>query len=117
MQPVRTCCNHSAYTQTSTTISDETTTMAASSPPAQTTLIIGGSNGTATLCAILGDKSKPVNENHTLRVATRSSRKYVDGGRPRVWRCTEKKHLSDIVSADFLPTRILTHVGVNPVDI
>eukprot|EP00580_Thalassiosira_gravida_P015285 CAMPEP_0201663594 /NCGR_PEP_ID=MMETSP0494-20130426/5333_1 /ASSEMBLY_ACC=CAM_ASM_000839 /TAXON_ID=420259 /ORGANISM="Thalassiosira gravida, Strain GMp14c1" /LENGTH=717 /DNA_ID=CAMNT_0048142213 /DNA_START=151 /DNA_END=2304 /DNA_ORIENTATION=- len=85
--------------------------MATSSPPAQTTLLIGGSNGTATLCAILGDKSKPVNANHTLRVATRSSRRFLDGGRPRVWRCKEKKHLSDVISADFLPTRILTHVG------
>ncbi|KAL7529601.1 hypothetical protein ACHAXR_003048 [Thalassiosira sp. AJA248-18] len=85
--------------------------MATSSPPAQTTLIIGGSNGTATLSAILGDKSKPVNANHTLRVATRSSHKYLDNGSPRVWRCSEKKHLSDVVSADFLPTRILTHVG------
>jgi len=28
-----------------------------------------------------------------------------------VWRCTEKKHLSDVVAADFLPTRLITHVG------
>jgi hypothetical protein len=28
-----------------------------------------------------------------------------------VWRCDEKKHISDLVSADFLPTRMLTHVG------
>eukprot|EP00579_Thalassiosira_antarctica_P031757 CAMPEP_0201998168 /NCGR_PEP_ID=MMETSP0905-20130828/5003_1 /ASSEMBLY_ACC=CAM_ASM_000554 /TAXON_ID=420261 /ORGANISM="Thalassiosira antarctica, Strain CCMP982" /LENGTH=289 /DNA_ID=CAMNT_0048554059 /DNA_START=6 /DNA_END=872 /DNA_ORIENTATION=+ len=87
------------------------TTPSSHSPPAQTTLVIGGSNGTSTLCAILGDKSKPINANHTLRVATRSSHKYLDGGSPRVWRCNEKKHLSDVVSADFLPTRILTHVG------
>mmetsp|Transcript_1629 Transcript_1629/g.3491 ORF Transcript_1629/g.3491 Transcript_1629/m.3491 type:complete len:712 (+) Transcript_1629:50-2185(+) len=85
--------------------------MASSPPPQQTTLLIGGSNGTSTLCAILGDKSKPVNANHTLRVATRSSNKYLDNGSPRVWRCNEKKHLSDVVSADFLPTRVLTHVG------
>ena len=79
---------------------------------AQTTLLIGGSNGTSTLCAILGDKSKPVNANHTLRVATRSPTKYLnETGSPRVWRCKEKKHISDVVSADFLPTRVLTHVG------
>ena len=28
-----------------------------------------------------------------------------------MWRCNEKKHLSDVVSADFLPTRIISHVG------
>jgi len=28
-----------------------------------------------------------------------------------VWRCTEKKHISDVVAADFLPTRLITHVG------
>ena len=83
------------------------------SQPPQTTLLIGGSNGTSTLCAILGDKSKPQNLNHTLRVATRSGTKYLDndGCSPRVWRCNEKKHLSDVVSADFLPTRIISHVG------
>ena len=87
--------------------------MTTSSPPAQTTLLIGGSNGTSTLCAILGDKSKPVNANHTLRLATRSAHRFLDdgGSKPRVWRCEEKKHLSDVVSADFLPTRTLTHVG------
>lgn len=85
---------------------------ATSSPPAQTTLLIGGSNGTSTLCAILGDKSKPINQNHCLRVATRSANKYrLTNGSPRTWRCNEKKHISDVVAADFLPTRILTHVG------
>ncbi|KAL7500069.1 hypothetical protein ACHAWT_009940 [Skeletonema menzelii] len=81
--------------------------------PPQTTLLIGGSNGTATLCAILGDKSNPANANHVLRVATRSGDKYLDDNKaaPRVWRCTEKKHLSDVVAADFLPTRLITHVG------
>ena len=82
-----------------------------SQPPAQTTLLIGGSNGTSTLCAILGDKSKQNNTNHTLRVATRSSNKYLDNGSPRTWRCKEKKHLSDVVAADFLPTRVITHLG------
>ncbi|KAL3806619.1 hypothetical protein ACHAXA_004423 [Cyclostephanos tholiformis] len=87
--------------------------MSTSPPPPQTTLLIGGSNGTATLCAILGDRSNPHNANHTLRVATRSAGTYLndDGSSPRVWRCGEKKHLSDLVSADFLPTRMLTHVG------
>ncbi|KAL9184640.1 hypothetical protein ACHAXT_012610 [Thalassiosira profunda] len=80
-------------------------------PPRQTTLLVGGSNGTATLCAILGDRSNPANDGHTLRVATRSSAKYLDRGAPRTWRCAEKKHLSDVVSADFLPTRSVTHVG------
>lgn len=28
-----------------------------------------------------------------------------------MWRCAEKKHLSDVVAADFLPTRLITHVG------
>ena len=28
-----------------------------------------------------------------------------------MWRCTEKKHISDVVAADFLPTRLITHVG------
>lgn len=91
----------------------------------QTTLLIGGSNGTATLCAILGDKSNPVNANHTLRVATRSAHTYLDNNSnskdsagaatgatsPRVWRCQEKKHISDLLSANFLPTRVVTHVG------
>lgn len=79
----------------------------------QTTLLIGGSNGTATLCAILGDKSNPANANHTLRVATRSPKTYLndDGVSPREWRCQEKKHLSDLLSADCLPTRTVTHVG------
>ena len=83
------------------------------SAPAQTTLLVGGSNGTATLCAILGNKSNPANANHVLRVATRSGNKYLDDKQeqPRVWRCTEKKHLSDVVAADFLPTRMITHVG------
>ncbi|KAK1744265.1 hypothetical protein QTG54_004798 [Skeletonema marinoi] len=83
------------------------------SPPPQTTLLIGGSNGTSTLCAILGDKSNPANANHVLRVATRSGHKYLDDNQaaPRVWRCTEKKHISDVVAADFLPTRLITHVG------
>jgi hypothetical protein len=82
-------------------------------PPPQTTLLVGGSNGTSTLCAILGDKSNPANKNHVLRVATRSGHKYLDDNKeaPRVWRCTEKKHLSDVVAADFLPTRLITHVG------
>lgn len=90
--------------------------MATSSPAAQTTLLIGGSNGTATLAAILGDKSNPRNANHILRVATRST-KYLDPsssggvGEPRVWRCTEKQHLSDLVAADIFPTRVITHVG------
>lgn len=90
----------------------------------QTTLLIGGSNGTATLCAILGDKSNPVNANHTLRVATRSAQTYLDNTNnnadatldaaslsPRVWRCQEKKHISDLLSANFFPTRVVTHVG------
>lgn len=87
--------------------------MAAAPPSSQTTLLIGGSNGTATLCAILGDRSNPENAGHTLRVATRSSGRYLneEDGSPRVWRCSEKKHLSDVVSADFLPTRTVTHVG------
>jgi len=87
--------------------------MASSTPPSQTTLLIGGSNGTATLCAILGDRSNPLNANHTLRVATRSAKNYLndDASSPRVWRCSERKHISDLVSADFLPTRTLTHVG------
>ncbi|KAL7530473.1 hypothetical protein ACHAWF_003390 [Thalassiosira exigua] len=87
----------------------------APSPPSdrQTTLLLGGSNGTATLCAILGDRSNPRNDGHVLRVATRSSAKYLDddAASPRAWRCTEKQHLSDVVSADFLPTRTVTHVG------
>ena len=83
-------------------------------PLRQTTLLIGGSNGTATLCAILGDKSNPINAGHVLRVATRSSSKYLDPkekNQPRTWRCEEKKHLSDVFSADVLPTRIVSHVG------
>ena len=86
---------------------------AASAFPPQTTLLIGGSNGTATLCAILGDKSNPNNINHTLRVATRSAKTYLneDGVIPRVWRCQEKKHISDLVASDMLPTRVMTHVG------
>lgn len=87
--------------------------MTASAFPPQTTLLIGGSNGTATLCAILGDKSNPNNMNHTLRVATRSAKTYLneDGLTPRVWRCQEKKHISDLVASDMLPTRVTTHVG------
>ena len=93
----------------------------------QTTLLVGGSNGTATLCAILGDKANPVNANHTVRVATRSAHTYLDTANnnatvnagdsaasvfpPRVWRCQEKKHISDLVSANFFPTRVITHVG------
>ena len=88
-------------------------TAATSAFPPQTTLLIGGSNGTATLCAILGDKSNTTNTNHTVRVATRSAKTYLndDGLTPRVWRCTEKKHISDLVASDMLPTRITTHVG------
>jgi len=80
---------------------------------AQTTLLIGGSNGTATLTAILGDNSNPINQSHILRVATRSGKKYLanDGVTPRTWRCEEKRHLSDLVSADILPTRKIVHVG------
>ena len=45
-------------------------------------------------------------------MATRSSTKYLnDDSSPRTWRCNEKKHISDVISADFLPTRIITHVG------
>eukprot|EP00804_Cyclotella_cryptica_P002233 CCRYP_019739-RA/>CCRYP_019739-RA protein AED:0.01 eAED:-0.01 QI:0/0/0/1/1/1/2/0/716 len=93
----------------------------------QTTLLVGGSNGTATLAAILGDKSNPANEGHVLRVATRSGKKYlVDkpsdvGGDfngvtssvsvPRTWRCEEKRHLSDLISADIFPTKRIVHVG------
>ena len=87
---------------------------------AQTTLLIGGSNGTATLTAILGDKSNPSNTHHTLRVATRSGDKYLqttkttDSGvvqEPRTWRCEEKRHISDLIAADILPTRRIVHVG------
>ena len=97
----------------------------------QTTLLIGGSNGTATLTAILGDKSNPANLGHVLRVATRSGAKYLvhrprdsfavndnddDGASetvsvPRTWRCEEKRHLSDLISADIFPTRTIVHVG------
>ena len=84
-----------------------------SSRPSQTTLLIGGSNGTSTLCAILGDKSNPANANHVLRVATRSAHKYLDDDQlaPRVWRCTEKKHITDVVPLEMLPLRLITHVG------
>lgn len=78
----------------------------------QTTLLIGGSNGTATLTAILGDRSNPDNEGHVLRVATRSGDKYLlADGTPRTWRCLEKRHLSDLVSADVFPTRSIVRVG------
>ena len=81
-------------------------------PRAQTTLLIGGSNGTKTLAAILCDKTKKNNENHVVRIATRSSTTFLnDDGSPRSWRCEEKRHISDLVAADFLPHRILTHVG------
>jgi len=78
---------------------------------AQTTLLIGGSNGTATLTAILGDKSNPANAGHVLRVATRSGDKYLNDGKPRTWRCEEKRHISDLIAADILPTRRIVHVG------
>jgi hypothetical protein len=82
----------------------------------QTTLLIGGSNGTATLTAILGDKSNSANASHILRVATRSGDKYLttngDGvAEPRTWRCEEKRHISDLIAADFMPTRKIVHVG------
>ena len=77
----------------------------------QTTLLIGGSNGTATLTAILGDKSSPHNAHHTLRVATRGNNYTLDDGTPRTWRCDEKRHLSDLIAADILPTRRIVHVG------
>ncbi|KAL7463530.1 hypothetical protein ACHAXS_003889 [Conticribra weissflogii] len=88
----------------------------------QTTLLIGGSNGTATLISILCDKSNPRNAGHVVRVATRSAAKYLEndgdgakGGsatrRPRTWRCHEKKHLSDVVSSDLLPVKLVEHVG------
>ena len=45
-------------------------------------------------------------------MATRSSTKYLNNdSSPRTWRCNEKKHISDVISADFLPTRTITHVG------
>jgi hypothetical protein len=82
---------------------------------AQTTLLIGGSNGTATLTAILGDKSNPANTGHVLRVATRSGDKYLidrDAVKePRTWRCEEKRHISDLIAADILPTSRIVHVG------
>lgn len=83
-----------------------------------TTTLVGGSNGTATLCAILGDKHNPRNSGHTIRVVTRSAKKFfndsiTNNGRSEIreWRCHEQKPLTDVFPLPFLPTQWLTHVG------
>mmetsp|Transcript_8904 Transcript_8904/g.13202 ORF Transcript_8904/g.13202 Transcript_8904/m.13202 type:complete len:625 (-) Transcript_8904:2361-4235(-) len=87
-----------------------------------TTTLIGGSNGTATLCAILGDKHNPRNNGHTIRVVTRSPQRFfnsnnndneTNNGRNKIreWRCHEQKPLTDVFPLPFLPTQWLTHVG------
>lgn len=103
----------------------------ASSPPSppprrQTTVLIGGSNGTASLISILGDRSNPANRGHVVRVVTRNPSRFLvrgggggedgdgdgdEGGEILRWRCHEQKPLSDVVPNSLLPTRWVTHVG------
>eukprot|EP00586_Coscinodiscus_wailesii_P019919 CAMPEP_0172516350 /NCGR_PEP_ID=MMETSP1066-20121228/275627_1 /TAXON_ID=671091 /ORGANISM="Coscinodiscus wailesii, Strain CCMP2513" /LENGTH=619 /DNA_ID=CAMNT_0013297791 /DNA_START=66 /DNA_END=1925 /DNA_ORIENTATION=+ len=86
--------------------------MSSPAPPRQTTVLIGGSNGTKTLCSILGDTSHGQNQNHTIRVVTRNTRPFLTSNNtPREWRCNEQKALSDLLPSSLLPTTWITHVG------
>ena len=78
----------------------------------QTTVLIGGSNGNAVLCSILGDRSNPVNEGHTIRVCTRNPTRFLNDsdGSPRLWRCQEQKAF-DLFPWEVLPSSWTTHVG------
>lgn len=84
--------------------------MSSNSSSRQTTVLVGGSNGTATLCAILGDASNPLNEGHTVRVCTRNSSRFLSGNKPREWRCNEQKAW-DLVPWEALPKSWVTHTG------
>ena len=76
----------------------------------QTTVLIGGSNGTKTLVAILGDKSNPANDGHVIRVVTRSARQFTDpDGTPLQWRCNEQKVKSDYAPLTIFPSSIYTN--------
>jgi len=78
----------------------------------QTTVLVGGSNGTATLTSILGDKSNPLNDGHVIRVVTRSKNRFIDGsGSPRVWKCHEQQMLSNLVPVSFQPKKWKTYMG------
>jgi hypothetical protein len=80
----------------------------------QTTVLIGGSNGTASLVSILGDKSNAAsNAGHTIRVVTRNPSRFVDAetGAPSTWRCNEQKAFTDLVPSTVLPSSWVTHVG------
>ena len=81
----------------------------------QTTILLGGSNGTKTLCSILGDKSRDVNDGHVIRVVSRSPNKFIDGEtkskEPMSWTCHEQKSFSNLAPFQFLPKSWTTHVG------
>lgn len=85
----------------------------------QTTVFFGGSNGTKTLLALLGDKSNNDNVNHTLRVVTRNPDNFLNittttsnnNVEIQRWRCNEQVHISNTLSASFLPTQWITHEG------
>mmetsp|Transcript_32853 Transcript_32853/g.72097 ORF Transcript_32853/g.72097 Transcript_32853/m.72097 type:complete len:694 (-) Transcript_32853:165-2246(-) len=79
----------------------------------QTTVLIGGSNGTASLVSILGDRTNPRNAGHTIRVVTRNPARFIDSdtGAPLAWRCNEQKAITDFVPSTMLPTSWVTHVG------
>ena len=96
------------------------TTNGSGSPPVtggarrQTTVLIGGSNGTASLVSILGDKTNAAsNAGHTIRVVTRNPSRFVDAGTgaPSTWRCNEQKAFTDLVPSTILPSSWVTHVG------
>ena len=77
----------------------------------QTTVLIGGSNGTKTLCSILGDKSNPINKGHVLRVVSRSPNRFQELKAPMKWTCHEQKSMSNLAPFAFLPKSWSTHVG------
>ena len=79
----------------------------------QTTVLLGGSNGTAALIAILGDRSEPLNAGHTVRVVSRNPSRFASGDElsPLRWRCDEQRPLSDFAPSNLLPTSWTTHVG------
>lgn len=77
----------------------------------QTTVLVGGSNGTATLISILGDKSNSLNDGHVIRVVTRSKTKFIENKKPRVWSCHEQQMMSNLVPVPFQPKKWKSHMG------
>eukprot|EP00980_Cylindrotheca_fusiformis_P011045 scaffold2535_cov126-Cylindrotheca_fusiformis.AAC.7 len=83
----------------------------------QTTVLVGGSNGTKTLLGLLGDPSNPYNEDHILRVVTRSPQQFVNAknGNPIPWKCHEQQIRMPEVPLTIFPesiwTKWKTHLG------